>query len=102
MGNPAHVRAVSPYRGFLRKTDMNFTQRMRGTIRAIAIALSLALPLVAAASSADARIGGGIVDRDQSIRRARVLEHARHASRKIVGRVEHRNDDVDRCVHDAR
>jgi predicted lipid-binding transport protein (Tim44 family) len=40
--------------------DMNLTQRMRGTIRALAIALSLALPLVAAASSADARIGGGV------------------------------------------
>jgi predicted lipid-binding transport protein (Tim44 family) len=39
---------------------MNLTQRRRGTIRAIAIALSLALPLIAAASSADARIGGGV------------------------------------------
>ncbi len=39
---------------------MKFTQRARGTIQAIAIALSLALPLVAAVSSADARIGGGV------------------------------------------
>jgi predicted lipid-binding transport protein (Tim44 family) len=33
---------------------------MRGMVRAFAIVLSLALPLVAAASSADARIGGGV------------------------------------------
>jgi predicted lipid-binding transport protein (Tim44 family) len=39
---------------------MKFTQHMRGMVRAFAIVLSLALPLVAAASSADARIGGGI------------------------------------------
>jgi len=39
---------------------MKFKQRARGTIQAIAIALSLALPLVAAVSSADARIGGGV------------------------------------------
>jgi predicted lipid-binding transport protein (Tim44 family) len=39
---------------------MNFLQRTGGTIRVIAVALSLALPLIAAASSADARIGGGI------------------------------------------
>jgi len=39
---------------------MIFSQRARGIIQAIAVALSLALPLVLAVSSADARIGGGI------------------------------------------
>ena len=39
---------------------MKFTQRARGTVKALAIALALALPLVAVASSADARIGGGV------------------------------------------
>jgi predicted lipid-binding transport protein (Tim44 family) len=38
---------------------MNFTQRARGIVQAIAVILSLALPLVLAASSADARAGGG-------------------------------------------
>ena len=37
---------------------MNFTH-MRGIVRAIAVVLSLAVPLVIVASSADARIGGG-------------------------------------------
>ena len=37
---------------------MNFSQHMRGWAKAIAIVLSLALPVLAA-SSADARIGGG-------------------------------------------
>jgi predicted lipid-binding transport protein (Tim44 family) len=37
---------------------MNFTH-MRGIVRAIAVVLSLAVPLVIAISSADARIGGG-------------------------------------------
>src|ERR1700694_1134975 len=39
---------------------MKFTQRARGIVRAIAVALSLALPLVVAISSADARVGGGM------------------------------------------
>ena len=39
---------------------MNFRQRAFGLVQALAIALSLALPLVVAASSADARIGGGV------------------------------------------
>lgn len=39
---------------------MKFTQRARGTVQAIAVALSLALPLIVAVSSADARIGGGV------------------------------------------
>src|SRR3954471_5595610 len=41
------------------ETDMNFTQRTRGMVRAIAVVLSLAVPLVMAISAADARIGGG-------------------------------------------
>jgi predicted lipid-binding transport protein (Tim44 family) len=39
---------------------MKFTQRARGIVQAIAVALSLALPLMLAISSADARIGGGM------------------------------------------
>jgi predicted lipid-binding transport protein (Tim44 family) len=42
----------------IEETDMNFTH-MRGIVRAIAVVLSLAVPLVIAISSADARIGGG-------------------------------------------
>jgi predicted lipid-binding transport protein (Tim44 family) len=38
---------------------MNFSQRTRGIVRAIAVILSLAVPLVIAVSSADARVGGG-------------------------------------------
>src|SRR4051794_19738777 len=41
------------------ETDMNFSHRTRGIVRAFAIVLSLALPLAMAISSADARIGGG-------------------------------------------
>ena len=39
--------------------DMNFTQTTRGIVRAIAIVLSVAVPLVIAVSAADARVGGG-------------------------------------------
>src|ERR1700679_492817 len=39
---------------------MKFTQRTRGAIQAIAVVLSLALPLISAISPADARVGGGI------------------------------------------
>src|ERR1700704_3516308 len=39
---------------------MRFTHRARGIVRAIAVVLSLALPLILAVSSADARIGGGV------------------------------------------
>src|ERR1700716_3028642 len=39
---------------------MRFTHRARGIVRAIAVVLSLALPLILAVSSADARIGGGM------------------------------------------
>src|SRR5437879_13179984 len=42
----------------IEETDMNFTH-MRGIVRAIAVVLSLAVPLMLAISSADARIGGG-------------------------------------------
>ena len=38
---------------------MKFLQRGHGVVRAIAVVLSLAVPLVVAVSSADARIGGG-------------------------------------------
>jgi predicted lipid-binding transport protein (Tim44 family) len=38
---------------------MKLTQRAHGVIRALAVVLSLALPLMMALSSADARIGGG-------------------------------------------
>src|ERR1700682_6581437 len=38
---------------------MKFTHRTRGIVQAIAVVLSLALPLVLAISSADARVGGG-------------------------------------------
>src|SRR5256884_898070 len=38
---------------------MNFSQRTRGIIRALAIVLSVALPLAIAVSEADARVGGG-------------------------------------------
>jgi predicted lipid-binding transport protein (Tim44 family) len=39
---------------------MKFTQRARGIVKTIAVVLSLALPLIAVASSADARVGGGL------------------------------------------
>jgi predicted lipid-binding transport protein (Tim44 family) len=39
---------------------MKFTQRARGMIKAIAVVLSLALPVMLVVSSADARIGGGV------------------------------------------
>src|SRR4029079_12365911 len=39
--------------------DMNFSQRTRGIVRAIAVVVSLAVPLAMAISSADARVGGG-------------------------------------------
>jgi predicted lipid-binding transport protein (Tim44 family) len=38
---------------------MNFTQTARGIVRALAIVLSVAVPLVIAMSAADARVGGG-------------------------------------------
>ncbi|WP_291684545.1 TIM44-like domain-containing protein [Bradyrhizobium sp.] len=38
---------------------MKFTQRARGIVQAIAVTLALAVPFVAAISSADARVGGG-------------------------------------------
>src|SRR6201747_1763333 len=38
---------------------MKFTQRTRGIVKAIAVVLSLALPVMLAISAADARVGGG-------------------------------------------
>ncbi|MBU6457259.1 MAG: 39S ribosomal protein L45 [Bradyrhizobium sp.] len=38
---------------------MGFSYRARGIVQAIAVVLSLALPLISAASPADARVGGG-------------------------------------------
>ena len=38
---------------------MHFSQRTRGIVRAIAVVVSLAVPLAMAISSADARVGGG-------------------------------------------
>jgi predicted lipid-binding transport protein (Tim44 family) len=38
---------------------MKFTQRTRGIVKALAVALSLALPVMMAMSAADARVGGG-------------------------------------------
>jgi predicted lipid-binding transport protein (Tim44 family) len=43
----------------IEEKDMNFTQTTRGIVRAIAIVLSVAVPLVIAVSAADARVGGG-------------------------------------------
>jgi predicted lipid-binding transport protein (Tim44 family) len=42
-----------------RERDMKFTQRISGVVKTIAVVLSLELPLMLAASSADARAGGG-------------------------------------------
>ena len=39
---------------------MKFTQRARGIVQAMAIILSLALPVMLVASAADARMGGGV------------------------------------------
>jgi len=39
---------------------MKFTQRARGIVKAMAVILSLALPVMLTVSSADARIGGGV------------------------------------------
>src|ERR1700735_3576276 len=39
---------------------MKFTQRTRGMIQAVAVVLSLALPVMLVVSSADARVGGGV------------------------------------------
>src|SRR6202795_1410766 len=43
-----------------KETDMKFPQRARGVVKAMAVVLSLALPLVLTVSSADARVGGGL------------------------------------------
>ena len=38
---------------------MNFSQRMHGLVKAVAVVMALALPAVIAVTSADARVGGG-------------------------------------------
>src|SRR6478609_8736090 len=58
LGICAHVRSASPILGTEEK-HMNFSQGTRGIIRALAIVLSVALPLAVVVSEADARVGGG-------------------------------------------
>jgi predicted lipid-binding transport protein (Tim44 family) len=59
----AHLRGALPGgtvgERFLRNIAMNSRQRAFGFVHALAVVLALALPLVVAVSSADARIGGG-------------------------------------------
>jgi predicted lipid-binding transport protein (Tim44 family) len=43
----------------IEEKDMSFTLRTRGIVRAIAIMLSVAVPLAVTISAADARVGGG-------------------------------------------
>jgi len=43
----------------IEEKDMSFSQRTRGIVRAIAVVVSLAVPLAMAISAADARVGGG-------------------------------------------
>jgi predicted lipid-binding transport protein (Tim44 family) len=47
---------------------MKLTHRARGVIQTLAIVLSLALPLISAASPADARVGGGISSGSRGMR----------------------------------
>jgi predicted lipid-binding transport protein (Tim44 family) len=47
---------------------MKLTQRTRGIVRAIAVILSVALPLMLATPSADARIGGGLSSGSRGMR----------------------------------
>src|SRR4051795_2902548 len=58
LGSAAHVKGAFPLPG-IEETAMKFTQRTRGIVQAIAVVLSLALPLMLAISAADARVGGG-------------------------------------------
>src|SRR5437016_11319694 len=58
LGSSAHLRGAFPLTG-TEETHMSFTQRTRGIFQAIAVVLSLAVPLVIAISAADARVGGG-------------------------------------------
>src|SRR5436190_9420311 len=58
LGRSAHLRGAFPLTG-TEETHMSFTQRTRGIFQAIAVVLSLAVPLVIAISAADARVGGG-------------------------------------------
>src|SRR5258705_6811669 len=52
------LRALSPCRG-PKETQLRFTQRPRGILQAIAVVLSVALPLWISIASADAGPGGG-------------------------------------------
>src|SRR5476649_109831 len=58
LGRAAHLSGAPLCRG-LEETNMRFTQRTRGIVKTMAVVLSLALPLMLAISSADARVGGG-------------------------------------------
>src|ERR1700716_230144 len=58
LGNTAHLGGYFPLSG-IEGRDMKFTQRTRGIVKAIAVVLSLALPVMLAISAADARVGGG-------------------------------------------
>jgi len=58
LGSTAHLSGCFPLPGIEEK-DMKFTQRTRGIVKAIAVVLSLALPVMLAISAADARVGGG-------------------------------------------
>lgn len=49
-----------PPAGDLREIDMKFMQRTGGIVQAIAVVLSLAVPLVSVISAAEARPGGGM------------------------------------------
>src|SRR5882672_11991524 len=58
LGSTAHLSGCFPLPGIEEK-DMKFTQRTRGIVKAIAVVLSLAVPVMLAISAADARVGGG-------------------------------------------
>ena len=63
---------------------MKFTQRARGIVQAIAVVLSLALPVMLAVSSADARVGGGFSSGSRGsrtfLRAAEHLDRAGHGA----------------------
>src|SRR5207248_3203349 len=51
-----------------KENNMKFSQRTRGIVQAIAVVLALAIPSVAAVSSADARVGGGFSSGSRGMR----------------------------------
>ena len=55
---------------------MNFSQGTRGIVRALAIVLSVALPLAVAISEADARVGGGAALQERVDQMLRVVADA--------------------------